>query len=329
MRASPTARRCRIVALPFITRAAPRRRAARSASSSATCSRTSPAPLLVVATLEFGLMVLFEAGLSFLGLGIQPPTPSWGSILAVGRNYMATRLVDRHLPGLCLFLLVLSVNVLRRPAPRPPRSRARRRAMSRGERVPASRGERVVVTGAGGVFGRWIAAAFARAGARLCLSDPRAEVLDRLPGELGLARKTTLLHATELRETRRSVDLVRLVERALGRARHPVNNAGVYPRGHLLDIDPAENGTGSWTSTCGRPFLLTREMARLMIARGRPGLHRQHLVGRGAAACGRLGALQHVEDGARAADRGLRARAGAAPDPGQRGVAGIRAREHR
>ena len=33
-------------------------------------------------------MVLFEAGLSFLGLGIQPPTPSWGSILSAGRNYM-------------------------------------------------------------------------------------------------------------------------------------------------------------------------------------------------------------------------------------------------
>ena len=38
-------------------------------------------PLLVVATLEFGLMVLFEAGLSFLGLGVQPPTSSWGSML--------------------------------------------------------------------------------------------------------------------------------------------------------------------------------------------------------------------------------------------------------
>jgi peptide/nickel transport system permease protein len=44
-------------------------------------------PLLVVATSEFGLMILFEAGLSFLGLGIQPPAPSWGSIMSTGRQY--------------------------------------------------------------------------------------------------------------------------------------------------------------------------------------------------------------------------------------------------
>jgi peptide/nickel transport system permease protein len=70
------------------------------------------AALVVVATLEFGLMVLFEAGLSFLGLGIQPPTPSWGAILAVGRNYVASAWWIATLPGLCLFLLVLTVNLL-------------------------------------------------------------------------------------------------------------------------------------------------------------------------------------------------------------------------
>jgi peptide/nickel transport system permease protein len=69
------------------------------------------APLVVVATLEFGLMVLFEAGLSFLGLGIQPPTPSWGSIMGVGRNYVATAWWIATFPGICLFLLVLSVNL--------------------------------------------------------------------------------------------------------------------------------------------------------------------------------------------------------------------------
>jgi peptide/nickel transport system permease protein len=68
--------------------------------------------VIVVATLEFGLMVLFEAGLSFLGLGVQPPTPSWGSILSVGRNYMATAWWVATLPGLCLFLLVLSINLI-------------------------------------------------------------------------------------------------------------------------------------------------------------------------------------------------------------------------
>ena len=70
------------------------------------------APLIVVATIELGLMVLFEAGLSFLGLGIQPPTPSWGAIMSVGRNYVASAWWIATFPGLCLFLVVLSVNVL-------------------------------------------------------------------------------------------------------------------------------------------------------------------------------------------------------------------------
>jgi peptide/nickel transport system permease protein len=68
--------------------------------------------LIVVATLEFGLMVLFEAGLSFLGLGVQPPTASWGAMLSVGRNYVANAWWLSVIPGCALFLLVLSVNVL-------------------------------------------------------------------------------------------------------------------------------------------------------------------------------------------------------------------------
>lgn len=69
-------------------------------------------PIMVVVTLEIGLMVLFEAGLSFLGLGVQPPTPSWGAILSSGRNYMTTAWWIAIFPGLCLFTLILSVNVL-------------------------------------------------------------------------------------------------------------------------------------------------------------------------------------------------------------------------
>lgn len=70
------------------------------------------AALSVVATLEFGLMVLFEAGLSFLGLGVQPPTASWGAMLSVGRNYVGSAWWIATFPGLCLFLLVLSVNLI-------------------------------------------------------------------------------------------------------------------------------------------------------------------------------------------------------------------------
>jgi peptide/nickel transport system permease protein len=69
-------------------------------------------PLIVVATLEFGLMILFEAGLSFLGLGIQPPSASWGAMMNVGRNYLNTAWWIATYPGLCLFALVLCVNLL-------------------------------------------------------------------------------------------------------------------------------------------------------------------------------------------------------------------------
>jgi peptide/nickel transport system permease protein len=69
-------------------------------------------PLMVVATAEFGLMILFEAGLSFLGLGIRPPDPSWGSIMSVGREYLDRAWWIVTFPGAVLFLLVLSVNLL-------------------------------------------------------------------------------------------------------------------------------------------------------------------------------------------------------------------------
>jgi len=68
-------------------------------------------PLMVVATTEFGLMILFEAGLSFLGLGIQPPYPSWGSIMSAGRQYVERAWWLTVFPGLCLFVLVLCVNL--------------------------------------------------------------------------------------------------------------------------------------------------------------------------------------------------------------------------
>lgn len=69
-------------------------------------------PILVVATSEFGLMILFEAGLSFLGLGIQPPAPSWGSILSAGRQYVERAWWLTVFPGIGLFALVVCVNLL-------------------------------------------------------------------------------------------------------------------------------------------------------------------------------------------------------------------------
>jgi 3-oxoacyl-[acyl-carrier protein] reductase len=128
-------------------------------------------------------------------------------------------------------------------------------------------GARVVITGAGGIFGRRIAATFARAGARLCLSDPRPDVLDRLPAELDLPRDATLRYATELREAASIQELVRLVAGAWRALDILVNNAGVYPRSHLLDVLDDE---WDWIIDVNlrAPFLLSREMARLMIAAG-------------------------------------------------------------
>jgi peptide/nickel transport system permease protein len=71
------------------------------------------APLaVVVATLELGLMVIFEASLSFIGLGVQPPTASWGTMLSEGQQYVATAWWLATFPGLALFGLVLAVNIL-------------------------------------------------------------------------------------------------------------------------------------------------------------------------------------------------------------------------
>ncbi|HEX3592907.1 MAG TPA: ABC transporter permease [Pseudonocardiaceae bacterium] len=67
---------------------------------------------VVVATLELGLMVVFEASLSFIGLGVQPPTASWGSMLSDGQQYVASAWWLATFPGLALFGLVLSVNLL-------------------------------------------------------------------------------------------------------------------------------------------------------------------------------------------------------------------------
>ncbi len=70
------------------------------------------APLIVEATFAVAGIVIAEAGLSFLGLGIQPPTPSWGSMIREGTRYM---LVAPHLvlvPGLTLMLVVLAVNMM-------------------------------------------------------------------------------------------------------------------------------------------------------------------------------------------------------------------------
>ena len=69
-------------------------------------------PILVLATLEVGTMILTEASLSFLGLGIQPPESSWGLMLAQGRQYIQTAWWLVTFPGVLILLTALSLNLL-------------------------------------------------------------------------------------------------------------------------------------------------------------------------------------------------------------------------
>lgn len=68
--------------------------------------------VLVLASLQVAAMILAEAFLSFIGFGIQPPTPSWGSMLADSRVYMLTRWWLATFPGLAIFITALGVNLL-------------------------------------------------------------------------------------------------------------------------------------------------------------------------------------------------------------------------
>jgi peptide/nickel transport system permease protein len=68
--------------------------------------------LVVVATLEMALAILLEAALSFLGLGVPPPLPSWGLMIAEAKDYMFFSPWVIMIPGVALFILVLGINLL-------------------------------------------------------------------------------------------------------------------------------------------------------------------------------------------------------------------------
>lgn len=69
-------------------------------------------PLIIVVTLGVASAILSEASLSFLGLGAQPPTPSWGSMLASGRDHLWDAPWLTIYPGLAIFVTILSLNML-------------------------------------------------------------------------------------------------------------------------------------------------------------------------------------------------------------------------
>jgi len=69
-------------------------------------------PILVMVTMMMGTTILAEAGLSFIGIGITPPTPAWGSMVTDGRKYLLDHPVLTVAPGVAIMLLVFSFNMV-------------------------------------------------------------------------------------------------------------------------------------------------------------------------------------------------------------------------
>jgi peptide/nickel transport system permease protein len=68
--------------------------------------------LIVLVTLQVGIVIILESALSFLGVGIPPPTPDWGTMIAEGRSYVATAWWLSMVPGVAIVVTVLSFNLL-------------------------------------------------------------------------------------------------------------------------------------------------------------------------------------------------------------------------
>lgn len=69
-------------------------------------------PVIVQATMDIGFAIQLTAGLSFIGLGAQPPTPEWGAMISAGRMYMLTHWWYATFPGLAILVVVLGFNLL-------------------------------------------------------------------------------------------------------------------------------------------------------------------------------------------------------------------------
>jgi len=69
-------------------------------------------PVVVMTTLELGIILLAISGLSFLGLGVQPPAAEWGAMLSEGRTYLSRAPAMMVYPGAAIFVMVLAFNLV-------------------------------------------------------------------------------------------------------------------------------------------------------------------------------------------------------------------------
>jgi peptide/nickel transport system permease protein len=69
------------------------------------------APIIVISSFQLAELIIAESSLSFLGLGVQPPTPSWGGMLSQGREYLTSGWWLGVFPGLAIILTVLGINL--------------------------------------------------------------------------------------------------------------------------------------------------------------------------------------------------------------------------
>lgn len=125
-------------------------------------------------------------------------------------------------------------------------------------------GQRVVVTGAAGVFGEWISSAFARAGAELLLTDGRAEPLERVAGRLADEGVTVTAQVADLTDPTDIEALITSYGERWGSPDVLVNNAGIYPRGWLLQMTRGDLQHMLDVNLVA-PFQLTQAVARQMI----------------------------------------------------------------
>jgi len=69
-------------------------------------------PIIVLITMQVGTAILAEAGLSYLGIGITPPTPSWGSMVSDGFPYLITNPLLSFVPGVAIMIVVFAFNMV-------------------------------------------------------------------------------------------------------------------------------------------------------------------------------------------------------------------------